>query len=168
MSPSHLSENFHLGYSIEPTCRRLPYVSPSQRLDPPQAYLLAKGADYLKAGPRFSWDLPFLASLQKSLGISVVAGMRESKGISDQFKQLGLTDVGIMNKVKFYEMLAMSFVMIGVGQPRISPSPWDALCMGTPVSAGSLCILIRCSEVGSVADTCLVAVHQPPLEMGRE
>jgi hypothetical protein len=42
-----------------------------------------------------------------------------------------------LNKTEFYTQLAMSSVLVGVGKPRISPSPWDALCMGVPAS--SLC-----------------------------
>ena len=137
LSASHLNENFFLGYSIEPVCRRLPYIPQSQRSVPPQAYILSKRGNYLKSGPEFAWDLPFLASMQKSLGISVVAGFSEEDETSAVFAEMGMKDMGKLGQLQFYEMLAMSFVLIGVGRPRISPSPWDALCMGTPVSRAS-------------------------------
>ena len=50
------------------------------------------------------------------------------------YEKYGLTNVGQLNKTEFYEQLASASVLVGVGKPRISPSPWDALCMGVPVS----------------------------------
>ena len=47
---------------------------------------------------------------------------------------VGITNLGRLGKIEFYEELGRSFVFLGVGRPRISPSPWDALCMGLPVS----------------------------------
>ena len=134
LSPSHLNDNFHLGYSIEPTCRRLPFIPAFHRAEPSQAYVLAKGGEYLRESPEFAWTLPWLSSLEDELDISVIAGLREWNGIREEFEGLGLTNVGLMSKMDFYRTLAMSFIMIGVGKPKISPSPWDALCMGTPVS----------------------------------
>lgn len=49
-------------------------------------------------------------------------------------KEAGIENFGRLSKIDFYQKLSQSFVFIGVGQPRISPSPWDALCMGVPVS----------------------------------
>ena len=51
-----------------------------------------------------------------------------------QVDKSGLKNMGSLDKFQFYDQMSKSFVMVGVGQPRISPSPWDALCMGVPVS----------------------------------
>lgn len=48
-------------------------------------------------------------------------------------EEYGITNFGQLGKMEFYEELGRSFVLVGVGRPRISPSPWDALCMGVPV-----------------------------------
>ena len=48
-------------------------------------------------------------------------------------EESGVVNFGHLDKMEFYEALAGSFVLVGVGRPRISPSPWDALCMGLPV-----------------------------------
>ncbi|WWC73904.1 uncharacterized protein I206_107876 [Kwoniella pini CBS 10737] len=133
LSPSPRNNNYFLSYSIEPTCRRLPSLPTSERSHPPQAYLLAKQIKYLEDTPRFSWTLEALAKLQDDYGIKVVAGMTDDdEVISQQVKEAGLTNLGRLNKLDFYLQLSKSFVFIGVGQPRISPSPWDALCMGVP------------------------------------
>ncbi|WVF68323.1 hypothetical protein IAT40_003088 [Kwoniella sp. CBS 6097] len=133
LSPSPRNDNHFLSYSIEPTCRRLPYLPTHERAHPPQAYLLAKQMHYLEDKPEFSWTLPTLKGLETQYSIRVVAGMKEDDDeTSKRVKEIGLTNFGRLGKIEFYEQLARSFVFVGVGRPRISPSPWDALCMGVP------------------------------------
>ncbi|WVR07919.1 hypothetical protein IAU60_004962 [Kwoniella sp. DSM 27419] len=133
LSPSPRNDNHFLSYSIEPTCRRLPWLDPGKRAHPPQAYLLAKQMHYLEDKPEFSWSLPALVDLQNKYGIKIVAGMTDDdEETSAKVKAIGLTNFGRLGKIEFYEALARSFVFVGVGRPRISPSPWDALCMGVP------------------------------------
>ncbi|WVQ84839.1 hypothetical protein IAT38_006996 [Cryptococcus sp. DSM 104549] len=133
LSPSPRNPNHFLSYSIEPTCRRLPYLPPALRSSPPQAYLLAKQMNYLDDTPKFSWTLPALVGLQDELGIQVVAGMKnDDEETAKRVEEIGLRNLGPLGKLEFYAQLAKSFVFIGVGRPRISPSPWDALCMGVP------------------------------------
>jgi hypothetical protein len=134
LSPSSLNDNHFLSYSIEPTCRRLPFRSASPRASPPQAYLLAKDVIYLVDKPKFSWTLPALKALEAEFRIQVVGGMRTVNAEAAKAVQAaGIKNVGLLSKIDFYKMLSSSFVLVGVGQPRISPSPWDALCMGVPV-----------------------------------
>jgi hypothetical protein len=136
LSPSPRNNNHFLSFSIEPTCRRLPFLPASLRAHPPQAYLLAKQVHYLDDTPAFSWTLPALVDLEREFGISVVGGMVEDdENTVKALKEVGLTNFGKLGKIEFYEELAKSFVLLGVGRPRISPSPWDALCMGVPVCA---------------------------------
>ncbi|ODN76400.1 hypothetical protein L198_08084 [Cryptococcus wingfieldii CBS 7118] len=141
LSPSPLNDNFFLSYSIEPTCLRLPFIPHSSRPKPPQAYLLAKQIDYLSPFShndrdpyaQFAWTLPFLSGLQEEFNISVVGGMRDdNETMRGLVEESGIRNLGELGVVEFYEQLAESFVLVGVGQPRISPSPWDALCMGVP------------------------------------
>ncbi|WWD21842.1 hypothetical protein CI109_106330 [Kwoniella shandongensis] len=133
LSPSPRNDNHFLSYSIEPTCRRLPYLPQSQRSKPPQAYLLAKQIHYLDDTPAFSWTLPALIDLQREFKIKVVGGMTDDDEVTAKAVQkIGLTNLGKLGKIDFYTQLAQSSVLIGVGRPRISPSPWDALCMGVP------------------------------------
>jgi hypothetical protein len=90
---------------------------------------------YLEDQPTFSWTIPGLAKIQRRLGIRIIAGMVNDRPDTGAFyEQSGLTNVGQLNKTEFYEQLASASVLVGVGKPRISPSPWDALCMGVPVS----------------------------------
>lgn len=133
LSPSPLNNNTLLSYSIEPSCRRIPLLSPHERAHPPQAYLLAKQGTYFLEG-QFVWSIPYFGHLRRSLGINIIGGMNnDNETIAAQFDRAGVTNYGRMDKMKFYEKLGQSFVLLGVGKPRISPSPWDALCMGVPV-----------------------------------
>ncbi|KAK6908642.1 hypothetical protein I204_02065 [Kwoniella mangroviensis CBS 8886] len=133
LSPSPRNDNYFLSYSIEPTCRRLPSLPTSHRHDPPQAYLLAKQIHYLENSTAFSWTLETLVGLQDTYGITVVGGMTDDDEVtSKRVKELGIKNMGKLPKLDFYQELSKSFVFVGVGRPRISPSPWDALCMGVP------------------------------------
>ncbi|WRT69874.1 uncharacterized protein IL334_006865 [Kwoniella shivajii] len=133
LSPSPRNDNYFLSYSIEPTCRRLPSLPMSLRHDPPQAYLLAKQMHYLENSTAFSWTLETLKHLEVKYDIKVVGGMTEDDdSTKERLKQIGIENLGRLGKIQFYEQLSKSFVFLGVGRPRISPSPWDALCMGVP------------------------------------
>lgn len=136
LSPFPHNDNHFLSLSIELTCRRFPYIAPSLRPRPPQAYLLAKQIHYLDSSPEFVWTIPALVDLEHEFGISVVAGMvNDDEDTATAVKTAGLQNRGQLGKTEFYKELANSFVLIGVGRPKISPSPWDGLCMGLPVSA---------------------------------
>lgn len=90
---------------------------------------------YLDDTPAFSWTLPALMELQDEFGIQVVAGLKDDDPVTAKaVEDIGLKNLGRLGVMEFYEQLSKSFVLLGVGRPRISPSPWDALCMGVPVS----------------------------------
>ncbi|RSH94917.1 hypothetical protein EHS25_000001 [Saitozyma podzolica] len=133
LSPFPHNDNYFLPLSIELTCRRFPYIAPSLRPRPPQAYLLAKQIHYLDSSPEFVWTIPALVDLEHEFGISVVAGMvNDDEETATAVQTAGLQNLGQLGKTEFYKELANSFVLIGVGRSKISPSPWDGLCMGLP------------------------------------
>jgi hypothetical protein len=135
LSPFIRNDNFHLSLSIEPTCKNIPSIPADQRPHVKRAYLLAKQMKYFVDEPAFSWTIPGLSAIQQSLGIKILGGITDDRPeVGRYFKQNGLTNLGRLQKADFYHQLAMSSVLIGVGRPRISPSPWDSLCMGVPVS----------------------------------
>lgn len=72
--------------------------------------------------------------LQDEFGIQIVAGLKDDDPVTAKaVADIGLKNLGRLGVMEFYEQLSKSFVLLGVGRPRISPSPWDALCMGVPV-----------------------------------
>ncbi|EIW71341.1 hypothetical protein TREMEDRAFT_42765 [Tremella mesenterica DSM 1558] len=133
LSPFAKTPNTLMSLSIEPTCKRLPYLPSAYRPHPPQAWLLAKQVHYLDNTTAFSWTLEALTGLQKEFGIHVKGGMVDDDAETlKRVKAANIENVGRLGKIEFYEELAKSSVLIGVGRPRISPSPWDALCVGVP------------------------------------
>lgn len=84
---------------------------------------------------RFTWTLDAFTSIKAELNVSFAGGfVNDEKETLKAVLDAGIINYGPLNKVQFYTQLAESFVLVGVGQPRISPSPWDALCQGVPVS----------------------------------
>jgi hypothetical protein len=141
------NNNTFLSYSIEPTCRLIPKSTNRPARARPQAYLLAKQETYFYP-PRFSWTIPFLGELKSKMGIDIVVGMRnDNDTIREELDRAGIPNHGRLPKLDFYRKLGQSFVLVGVGQPRISPSPWDGLCMGVPVSRCGP--IINCSKTGA-------------------
>lgn len=135
LSPFIRNDNFHLSLSIEPTCRTIASLRPSQKPKVKHAYLLSKEMRYLVDEPAFSWTIPGLAGIQQRLGIKILGGIKNDRPeVAKHYEESGLTNLGALNKADFYHQLQMSSVLVGIGRPRISPSPWDALCMGVPVS----------------------------------
>ncbi|KAG8851657.1 hypothetical protein FRB96_009153 [Tulasnella sp. 330] len=63
-------------------------------------------------------NVTFLASMAHN-----VEGLSPPKGIV-QLPRLGRTE--------FREALANNRVVVGLGNPALSPTPWEALCMGVP------------------------------------
>lgn len=139
LSPSPRNNNHFLSFSIEPTCRRLPYLPHEDRAYPPQAYLLTKQMRYFDPDNTFqgffAWTIPGLGNIQRKLRIRITGGInRDNEDLSKEYDRAGLHNVGQLDKIGFYNQLARSFVLVGIGKPRISPSPFDAMCMGVPVS----------------------------------
>ncbi|KAL0952646.1 hypothetical protein HGRIS_006890 [Hohenbuehelia grisea] len=125
LSPGNSKDNFYLGYSIERQCMKIP-ITPSQQR-PMQGYVFAKQISYFYdrqfAWPGMLWEPPF--------ELKLFAGMRNDTDYASEIPE-GITNLGILPKRDFYEQLGKSRVLIGVGKPTLSPSPYDALCMGVP------------------------------------
>ncbi|KZV73709.1 hypothetical protein PENSPDRAFT_749940 [Peniophora sp. CONT] len=129
--------NTYLGYSIEERCTRHASVPTETRER--RAYVLTKFLRFLvnneydgdPAWPPNIWqmmvdelDLAFVASIKIDImpdGSEVPAGLPS-----------GITRLPELGPDEFVEELAKSRVLIGVGNPRTSPTPYEALCMGVP------------------------------------
>lgn len=129
--------NRFLPLSIEPTCRQIPFIPPHLKPNPPQAYLFGKYAHYFtESFPRSAWKISWLEELHDELNISLVGGFIDDD--AETYRRLNgsakIFDRGFMSMSVFNSEVSKSFVMIGAGAPGQSPSPWDALCLGVPVS----------------------------------
>ncbi|KAJ7594912.1 hypothetical protein C8J56DRAFT_927958 [Mycena floridula] len=127
ISPSNKEQNVYLGYSIQNTCQKIEIPPSGER--PLHAYILAKNPEYFVhenyPWSNVSFDHPPIP------GLSVVAGLY----VDDEHKKdipPGLVNMGSLKQKEFYRELGHSRVLIGIGSPYLSPSPYDALCMGVP------------------------------------
>lgn len=112
------------GYSVEKYCKRF-VDAPEQRLR--RAYILAKYISILDSDT-FAWDSPnktLFAEIAERHGMSFVAGADHEK---DKTIQAGIHNMGRMPEDRFYEELALGRLVVGVGAPVVSPTPYDALC----------------------------------------
>ncbi|KAL0952575.1 hypothetical protein HGRIS_006831 [Hohenbuehelia grisea] len=119
--------NYYLGYSIERACREIPITMPDVR--PRQAYVLAKRLSYFYNGD-FAWPNISLVP-PPELDISLVGGIGDDTDHHSPIPE-GINNLGVLPKHQFYEELGRSRALVGIGLPFLSPSPYDALCMGVP------------------------------------
>ncbi|KAF7343153.1 hypothetical protein MVEN_01746000 [Mycena venus] len=119
--------NTYLGYSIEPQCARQAFIP--HELRPQQAYVLAKDARYFN-GSGFAYAPDFFDAASSAAGVRFLAGVHDR--LLPDFFPSSITNVGFKPQPEFYEKLAESRVLVGVGSPAISPTPYDALCLGVP------------------------------------
>ncbi|KAJ7682269.1 hypothetical protein DFH06DRAFT_1264957 [Mycena polygramma] len=121
--------NTYLGYSVEPGCRSTPFIPHDRRPQPPQAWVLSKHLRYFEPGGH-AWQADFYDDAANATGAQFVIGA-DGDSTPPEFPE-SLKNVGVMPQAKFYQTLANSAVLIGVGGPVKSPTPYDALCLGVP------------------------------------
>ncbi|KAF7343154.1 hypothetical protein MVEN_01746100 [Mycena venus] len=119
--------NTYLGYSIEPQCARQAFIP--HELRPQQAYVLAKEAKFFN-GSNYPYAPDFFDAASGEAGVHFLAGVRDR--VLPDFFPSSITNVGFMPQTEFYAKLAQSRVLVGVGNPWLSPTPYDALCLGVP------------------------------------
>lgn len=128
--PAHrnkLKHMFYLGYSIEKWCKQYPRFHPTNRLN--QVYVLAKEIRYFgKELNAFYGDGTF-ADMKNTTGLTFLTGAGNE---DDVLPDPGLTNIGRTPVAEFQRHLAESKALIGLGQPWVSPTPYDALCLGVP------------------------------------
>jgi hypothetical protein len=91
----------------------------------------------------FAWNRSYFSLAFQELGTKFVGGWEmyqhynwdpekqgEMANIED--KEHGVINHGILPRPEFIHQVGKSKMMIGVGSPWWSPSPYDALCQGVP------------------------------------
>ncbi|TFK63467.1 hypothetical protein BDN72DRAFT_320900 [Pluteus cervinus] len=125
LSPGNSINNTYLGYSIERTCMRRPVTPIAKR--PNQVYILAKRLSYFRE-KGYSW--PDISFDQAPFPLQFVAGLTHD--VEPDEVPGGIIDVGRLNQTQFYDHLGNSRLLLGIGRPPLSPSPYDALCLAVP------------------------------------
>jgi len=124
MTREDYSDLIPAGYSIEKYCAKhtVPATHRQRR-----AYIMAKYLKYID-GDQFPWDSPnktLFAQLGEKHGLQFVSGADKPHDVP---QQQGIQNLGSMSEDRFYSEVAHSRLLVGVGSPTISPTPYDALC----------------------------------------
>ncbi|EJT99467.1 hypothetical protein DACRYDRAFT_81852 [Dacryopinax primogenitus] len=117
-----------LGYSLETECMTREVVPPDNRSD--QVYVLAKWFRYFFADS-YPWPHDALARAVEQTGLQFITGYTNDTETSPLWSP-PVVNYGQMPKELFHERLSHSRALLGIGQPYLSPSPYDALCFGVP------------------------------------
>ncbi|KAK1922888.1 hypothetical protein DB88DRAFT_493059 [Papiliotrema laurentii] len=118
--------NYYLGYHLE-HCRHVSAARPHKR----RAFILGKRPDYFSE-EKYAWPRNVLEELTAEIGDGFeFVGGAGKKGV-DEMPMKGITNLGSMDKETWNREVAESAVMLGVGNPPLSPSPYDAWCLGVP------------------------------------
>lgn len=132
----------YLGYDLEPYAEDTEFIPLEER--PMRIFILAKRVQYFYpswAPALFSHDIirRALIELRKEfpaldfVGSFVDDRNEEQKAkFGDMEVPEGVKNLGPLNAVQFDEALARSRMVLGIGWPTTSPSPYRALARGTP------------------------------------
>lgn len=133
-------KNVYIGYSVERTCMKTPYVQYSER--PRQAYILAKVLSYFQL-PDYLLSDPsgnnathltddFYAKLAEEIDMKWIASIRNDVKPEGSLPPPGITQLERLDRPAFQRKIAQSRLVLGIGRPALSPTPYEALCLGVP------------------------------------
>ncbi|WVR03863.1 hypothetical protein IAU60_000861 [Kwoniella sp. DSM 27419] len=135
--------NRYLGYSIETRCRAVKLPLDRQH----RGMVLGKRSNYFDTTTRdWAWgsnhtldqiirDIPSAAegSEGEEAKFEMIAtGGVKKDGAPEQLYDGPIRNLGLLKQDEWYQTLAASKFLLGVGKPLLSPSPYDALCFGVP------------------------------------
>ncbi|KZP07285.1 hypothetical protein FIBSPDRAFT_875686 [Athelia psychrophila] len=136
--------NTYLGYSVEATCKQHPFVPHAER-SANEAYILAKLLSFFLPERDRAWTPEMLNEATRATGIAYISGStndtqtRDGPAPQEPAPMWAVpelpekyTNEGRRPQFEFLERLAEMRVLIGMGNPITSPTPYDALCLGVP------------------------------------
>ncbi|KIK63908.1 hypothetical protein GYMLUDRAFT_83329 [Collybiopsis luxurians FD-317 M1] len=125
LMPDH---HFYLGYHLK-ECEESSTIAPSERKD--QVIILAKRSWYFHRYNfvKFSW-WPEIIEKTRAAGIEIICLAEEEEGFPIPE---GLVTLDPLDRQSYNKLLSTSKALLGIGHPKISPSPYASLCHGLPV-----------------------------------
>ncbi|KIM79534.1 hypothetical protein PILCRDRAFT_823456 [Piloderma croceum F 1598] len=128
-----LGHNTYLGYSIEFACRAQPFIPHSKREN--QAYILAKLLSFFTPQRDRAWSPAIFDAATTATGIQYMIGATNDT-LQGEWPAAELPSnyigFGRIGQSVFFDKLSRARVLIGMGNPFTSPTPYDALCLGVP------------------------------------
>ncbi|CAK5275238.1 unnamed protein product [Mycena citricolor] len=129
-----LPHNSYVGYSIEAQCAQHPFIPHDERND--EAWILAKSISYFGADVR-AWDPEVLDMAGEHARVSFFTGAGDPIAEipvdpATVVMSSHVKNVGVLPQEEFFNRLSRTKVLIGMSNPVLSPTPYDALCLGVP------------------------------------
>lgn len=118
----------YMPFSVQFTCMN---KSDPQHVKEDRLFVLGKSAEFFyepHAPPIESWR-----DIIEGTGLSITSAAAEGDGKHHWEIPDGVETMGHLSKVDFAAAMGKSRAMLAIGRPTISPSPYEALCQGTPV-----------------------------------
>ncbi|KAG8871989.1 hypothetical protein FRB97_008122, partial [Tulasnella sp. 331] len=117
--------NLYIGYSLESTCLKTQFIHSSTG-PAKQPYILRSDSGAVE--DRVETDV--FSKLSEDANVTFLASMaHNAEGLSPP---KGIVQLPRLGRTEFREALANNRVVVGLGNPALSPTPWEALCMGVP------------------------------------
>ncbi|KAI0318456.1 hypothetical protein OF83DRAFT_21938 [Amylostereum chailletii] len=125
-------ETFYTGYSVESTCAQVPVIPHIYRKS--RVYIMTKRLENLANPQGRAWPPEYFAAAGRETGVTFVLGAANSTDVGDPkaFVPANTENLGILQQNRFMEELSRSVLLVGVGSPSTSPTPYEALCLGVP------------------------------------
>lgn len=126
---------------MEPSCLNTPFIPFAHR--PRQAYILGKYLGYFKDG-RYPLTDPvggaaaqyadrFYLKFSEEEDVTFLAGQFDLFQAGNYTQPPpGITQHPRLPRTEFQTMISKSRVLVGIGNPILSPTPYEALCLGIP------------------------------------
>ncbi|KAF8211116.1 hypothetical protein K438DRAFT_1808837 [Mycena galopus ATCC 62051] len=133
LSPEDYNGNNYLGYSIESQCYKHTFVPHIERNR--QVYILAKYLKFFHLDEGRAWAPDFFDAAANATGASFIMSSRdlpEAPKLQPGDLSASIENIGPVTQDDFYRVLSNSMALVGVGNPVVSPTPYDALCLGIP------------------------------------
>ncbi|KAJ7651985.1 hypothetical protein DFH06DRAFT_538320 [Mycena polygramma] len=127
-----------VGFSVERSCRDIPYVEPTERLD--RAFILANLETYFY-GPRHNnWPPKYFEDSGAETGVQFVASLDPEDARLASYPEIegehhvpsNLVEIGWLPPSRVLEEISKSRLFIGLWDPREQPVVYEALCLGVP------------------------------------
>ncbi|KAF7979996.1 hypothetical protein HWV62_40088 [Athelia sp. TMB] len=124
----------YLGYSVQDTCALVPFVPHAERETSGKktAYVMAKQLAYFAPDMGAAWPTDFYDAAAQETGVLFVVGADPDDRFDESVLPQGMLNHGRLEQKEFLGRLGKASVLIGIGNPANSPSPYDALCLGVP------------------------------------
>ncbi|CDZ96563.1 hypothetical protein [Phaffia rhodozyma] len=120
--------NTYIGYSIEEVCEKTPLIPREERQK--QAYVFAKMSAFFFT-EEFAWSNAIFQRARDELNVTLLAYTQSTPNVPEPPSALAHTS-HLLPQTEFFSKVAHSKILIGIGNPPLSPSPYDALCLGVP------------------------------------